>query len=845
MIMASSPLTYLIKIDGATGDSTIEGYEGYFAVDEFTFEALTRSTAAARSGGTSLDPLMVALGGMPASLVTLLKDAATGKTVNTVELVGLSLSDGPPEQVYDLKLKNVTVAGLAIDGGHDSAVAFSYRAGSETIRQQQADGSFDAGKTVNFGASTTPVNHDALAALAHAHDAPSLTYLIKIDGATGDSTIDGYDGYFTVDEFTFEALTQLAGSGRIGRAQLDPLMVDLAGRPEGLATLLKDAVTGKALKSVELVGLMNGDGALQKVYDLALRDVTVAGIAADGGHDTAVAFNFRSGSETITGQNADGSLAASQTASFGASTQAVSHDTLAAFAHANGGSTLTYLIKIDGATGDSIIDGYEGYFTVDEFTFEALNRLASGSGARAGRAQLDPLTVDLAGMPEGLATLLRDAVTGKTINAIDLVGLDIGEDGPKKVYDLTLRNVTIAGIAADGGHDTAVAFNFRSGSETIRSENADGALDAGQTVAFGASTSAVDHDALAAFAHANGDASLAYLIKIDGVTGDSTIDGYEGYFTVDEFTFEALTRLAAGSGARTGNLQLDPLTVDISSVSEGLATLLKDAVSGKAIKMVDLVGLDLGEDGPKKIYDLTLKDVTVAGMAADGGHDTAVAFNFRSGSETIRSENADGALDAGQTVSFGASNTAVNHDALAAFAHEHEAGGLQYLLKVDGIQGDSTLDGYQGFFTVDEFTFEAINRLANSGSGAGTGKLQLDPLMVDLAAQSSGLTALLHDEITGRTIRTIELVGITDGESPQKVYDLTLSNVRVSGIAADGGFDTAVAFSYAKGSETIKTQLPDGGLDAGQTVNFGASTTSVNHDVLAAFAHSHSDFFGT
>ena len=40
--MASQPLTYLLKIDGVLGDSTIKGYEGYFTVDEFTFTELTR-----------------------------------------------------------------------------------------------------------------------------------------------------------------------------------------------------------------------------------------------------------------------------------------------------------------------------------------------------------------------------------------------------------------------------------------------------------------------------------------------------------------------------------------------------------------------------------------------------------------------------------------------------------------------------------------------------------------------------------------------------------------------------------------------------------------------------------
>ena len=34
--------------------------------------------------------------------------------------------------------------------------------------------------------------------------------------------------------------------------------------------------------------------------------------------------------------------------------------------------------------------------------------------------------------------------------------------------------------------------------------------------------------------------NLTYLLKIDGVTGNSTIDGYVGWFTVDGSTFGVL-----------------------------------------------------------------------------------------------------------------------------------------------------------------------------------------------------------------------------------------------------------------------------------------------------------------
>src|SRR5256885_3496102 len=208
-------------------------------------------------------------------------------------------------------------------------------------------------------------------------------------------------------------------------------------------------------------------------------------------------------------------------------------------------------MKIDGMRGESPRRCYDCYSTVDESSCGELRQASGGGGGGIGKALLDPLVLDFAGMPEGLATVLKDAVTGKHIKTLDLVGLSTGKD-EQKVYDLKLNNVTVAGVAVDGGHDTAVAFAYASGSETIKGQRADGSLDAGQTATFGASTTAVDHDALAAFAHAHDGAHLTYLVKIDGVKGDSTLRGYEGYFTIDEFTFGELSQLPNGGGRARG-----------------------------------------------------------------------------------------------------------------------------------------------------------------------------------------------------------------------------------------------------------------------------------------------------
>src|SRR5260370_26074039 len=110
-----------------------------------------------------------------------------------------------------------------------------------------------------------------------------LTYLLKIDGIAGDSTIKGYEGYFTVDEFTFNELTKLANGGAGGgssKAQFDPLMVDIAGLSPGLVTLLKDAATGKHIPSIELVGLKSARGALAQDNHPTPPNLTPAGYAA-------------------------------------------------------------------------------------------------------------------------------------------------------------------------------------------------------------------------------------------------------------------------------------------------------------------------------------------------------------------------------------------------------------------------------------------------------------------------------------------------------------------------------------------------------------------------------------
>ena len=64
-------------------------------------------------------------------------------------------------------------------------------------------------------------------------------------------------GWFTVEAAYVSGVCPLGtGTGaQTGKVQFDPLMVDLAGLPSELVTLLKAATTGEHIASVELVGL--------------------------------------------------------------------------------------------------------------------------------------------------------------------------------------------------------------------------------------------------------------------------------------------------------------------------------------------------------------------------------------------------------------------------------------------------------------------------------------------------------------------------------------------------------------------------------------------------------------
>ena len=200
------------------------------------------------------------------------------------------------------------------------------------------------------------------------------------------------------------------------------------------------------------------------------------------------------------------------------------------------------------------------------------------------------------------------------------------------------------------GVETSLSFNFAKISVTDQPTTRHGIVGTPQTFAFDLSenkiAAAVSSDivssdiaasaglsAAAAAVPVPASSPLHYFLKVDGVDGDSTVSGFEKWFSIDGFDIGVRNTgsLSAGGGAGEGKAQFSPLTVDIHSLA-GLAPLLGDVASGGHIKFVELVGAETIKGENIKLYDVKLSDVFVSSFENDPGPkgvETALTFDYR------------------------------------------------------------------------------------------------------------------------------------------------------------------------------------------------------------------------
>jgi type VI protein secretion system component Hcp len=283
-----------------------------------------------------------------------------------------------------------------------------------------------------------------------------LHYFLKVDGVNGDVASSGFIKWFAVDGFDFGENSPLsAATGRAtGRTQFSPLTVDIHSL-SGMAALFGDEVTNKLIKSVDLVAVrdVGEEGATQTVFDLKLSNASISGLKETpgaNGPESQLTFNYNKLSLTDVAQNSDGGLTPETfTTKVAGLKIAPSITSDLKVVDVPSTSPLDYFLKISGVDGDVTSEAFAKWFAVDGFDFGAVT--PTFGGARTGRTQFSPLTVDIHSLA-GLAPLLGDEATNKLIKSVDLVAVGQSEDGVgRTVFDLKLSNAFISSLQDSPG----------------------------------------------------------------------------------------------------------------------------------------------------------------------------------------------------------------------------------------------------------------------------------------------------------------------------------------------------------------------------------------------------------
>jgi len=143
---------------------------------------------------------------------------------------------------------------------------------------------------------------------------------------------------------------------------------------------------------------------------------------------------------------------------------------------------------------------------------------------------------------------------------------------------------------------------------------------------------------------------------------------------------------------------------------------------------------------------------------------------------------------------------------------------VDYFLKIDGVDGESTDDKHKGEIELESWSVGGANSGSfSSGGGGGTGKVAMQDFhFVKKTDKSSA--KLLSACCTGEHIKTATLVCRKAGGDQQEFLKVILSPVLISSYQTGGsaGSDVIpmeqVSLNYGKIEYKYKEQKPDGSL---------------------------------
>jgi type VI secretion system secreted protein Hcp len=153
---------------------------------------------------------------------------------------------------------------------------------------------------------------------------------------------------------------------------------------------------------------------------------------------------------------------------------------------------------------------------------------------------------------------------------------------------------------------------------------------------------------------------------------------------------------------------------------------------------------------------------------------------------------------------------------------------MQYFLRVDGIQGESSDDKHKGEIDVLSWSWGETQPTPAGPGGGGAGKVEMSDLTV-VAHVSKASPRLLLACASGKHIKSAVLTGRKAGKGQQEFLTFSLTDILVSsyqtGASASSEPPTdSVSLNFAKIQVEYKEQKADGSLGASIKVGWDRKT---------------------
>lgn len=145
------------------------------------------------------------------------------------------------------------------------------------------------------------------------------------------------------------------------------------------------------------------------------------------------------------------------------------------------------------------------------------------------------------------------------------------------------------------------------------------------------------------------------------------------------------------------------------------------------------------------------------------------------------------------------------------------AAAVDYFLKIDGIEGESTDDRHKNEIDVESWSLGvAVKTATATGGGGGAGAPCLSPIAVVKKVDKAS-PLLFQAAAVGKHIKEATLTARKAGKDQQEYYvvkfqDLLVSSVQTGGATGSDLPTESISLNYASMTVTYKPQKADGSL---------------------------------